>query len=633
MLRKLFIGFVVVISFSFFLPAQSHSHWNTLSKIVSPERLASLNSYPVEIVIKFNDEARPETFRAWLNRKNITDRFEEIDGGMRALVGSEDGLRIRVKGNHGQGPKINLLKTFIKGPKRKKDIDVRAFWVKVVAMETIGPEGGLVGYNGMTIKIPEGALQDSKEIIITSEQDTGDFSDLPVWMTLLGNQYKITGDGDSHIEFEKMVEITIPFEEGLMLALSDDNGNISFLSLHDIDESNQTMTFLTMQFSSVAKIKANIDKDNPLADVELDFDFWDDLLIFNPGEYCYGISTFTSWYHNEFGSNNDLFNHWPKSTREYIAEEAQEILSGGSPYSWDSIVQYLLNAQSLLGSGDLNVFAHIYYELSEKEYLPTLSIAYWYQGKLTFHSVLVWKIERNSDGDYKAYVIDSNESFSWNGKTDDEAYCIFNVDTQRFEDVDYENYTIKFFGTTSNHWWWNEMEDIYNSFASIEIPTRTITIDGMSGDWSGIDPILNDEQGDSICEEGTDITKYYLAKDNNYLYWRVDTQSGNFTFEERILVLLFYESGAPNGPYPNGITVNVTDYNEAFVAARYTNNEWTVLYGGPEYGVVGQVAEGKILLTEFNPFTIEYINTYYWRGPDADPQCDEVSVGFSGGFP
>ena len=38
-----------------------------------------------------------------------------------------------------------------------------------------------------------------------------------------------------------------------------------------------------------------------------------------------------------------------------------------------------------------------------------------------------------------------------------------------------------------------------------EIPPRTITVDGMSDDWIGIDPVFNDPQGDSTCNVGTPI--------------------------------------------------------------------------------------------------------------------------------
>ena len=103
------------------------------------------------------------------------------------------------------------------------------------------------------------------------------------------------------------------------------------------------------------------------------------------------------------------------------------------------------------------------------------------------------------------------------------------------------------------------------------------------------------------------------------------TNSGNFYFgspeDERILILLFYESDE----FPNGITVNVNGPDYGYVSAKYDNINWTGLYGGPEYGTARDVAEGRIPLSEFNPFTIESIGTYYYWGPDADPQCDEVS--------
>lgn len=35
-----------------------------------------------------------------------------------------------------------------------------------------------------------------------------------------------------------------------------------------------------------------------------------------------------------------------------------------------------------------------------------------------------------------------------------------------------------------------------------EILPGTITIDGMSDDWIGIDPVFSDPQGDSTCNSG-----------------------------------------------------------------------------------------------------------------------------------
>ncbi len=78
--RKVYIGLLFVIIFSFIIPAQIHSY-NTekLTKIVSPKHGAKLSSYPVEIIVKFNRKEKPNTFKAWLNNRNITTKFEQIE--------------------------------------------------------------------------------------------------------------------------------------------------------------------------------------------------------------------------------------------------------------------------------------------------------------------------------------------------------------------------------------------------------------------------------------------------------------------------------------------------------------------------------------------------------------------------
>jgi hypothetical protein len=54
------------------------------------------------------------------------------------------------------------------------------------------------------------------------------------------------------------------------------------------------------------------------------------------------------------------------------------------------------------------------------------------------------------------------------------------------------------------------------------IPEKTITIDGDSNDWQGIEPLITDSAGDVITYSGIDITRIYLAQDNNYLYVKLD---------------------------------------------------------------------------------------------------------------
>ena len=180
MKRRVFFGLLVLIGFSFFLTTNSYAHWNDLSNIISPNWFEELSSCRVEIIVKLEDEAKEETFKAWLNHRNITHKFEQIQNGngMRALVGPEDGLRIEVSGERWCGPKINILKTKVRGPKWQRDIDFRAFWVKVDAMETIGPEGGVIEVSdpdspiyGAKIEIPEGTFPDGATMTISIQNN------------------------------------------------------------------------------------------------------------------------------------------------------------------------------------------------------------------------------------------------------------------------------------------------------------------------------------------------------------------------------------------------------------------------------------------------------------------------------
>ena len=143
MLKRAFIGLFAFFTISILVPAQGYSFFNNLSRIVSPERLQALDSHPAEIIIEFvSDAARPETFKAWLNGNNITDRFEETENGMRASVGPEDGLRVGLEGDP-WFQKVNTLGTKVRGPDWERDFDFRVFFVEVGAAAVTVP--GLLG--------------------------------------------------------------------------------------------------------------------------------------------------------------------------------------------------------------------------------------------------------------------------------------------------------------------------------------------------------------------------------------------------------------------------------------------------------------------------------------------------------
>jgi len=56
------------------------------------------------------------------------------------------------------------------------------------------------------------------------------------------------------------------------------------------------------------------------------------------------------------------------------------------------------------------------------------------------------------------------------------------------------------------------------------LPNRTITIDGLSGDWQGITPIFTDPKGDTHrpVDDGSDLKALYAAKDAVNLYLMVE---------------------------------------------------------------------------------------------------------------
>ena len=97
-----------------------------VATIEKPEPYQTLYFEPIEILVQFKEGANPGTFKAWLNSRRITDRFEPVASGMRALIGPEDGLRIYEKGERFfRG--LNLLITSTRNESGKKDLDLRVF--------------------------------------------------------------------------------------------------------------------------------------------------------------------------------------------------------------------------------------------------------------------------------------------------------------------------------------------------------------------------------------------------------------------------------------------------------------------------------------------------------------------------
>ncbi len=65
---------------------------------------------------------------------------------------------------------------------------------------------------------------------------------------------------------------------------------------------------------------------------------------------------------------------------------------------------------------------------------------------------------------------------------------------------------------------------------TVQIPERTISIDGNDADWAGIPPVVSDPEGDQAPPyadvPGTDIANVYLAHDAGFLYFRMTLYNG-----------------------------------------------------------------------------------------------------------
>lgn len=167
-----------------------------------------------------------------------------------------------------------------------------------------------------------------------------------------------------------------------------------------------------------------------------------------------------------------------------------------------------------------------------------------------------------------------------------------------------------------------------SGYAGIEfeskIPTQTIVIDGLPDDWEGVQPFFADVQGDSICNGGTDFKEAYLAKDDTYLYWRIDIWGENFELGlDKFPMIHFSDDCEPNCDTAiKWQWFDAEDEGRVLVRVLTPELHYDHIYFGPEYGVIaGPIAEGKIPLSLFKDFQITGVNLCYYSGDFYNP-CD-----------
>jgi len=170
-----------------------------ICKVISPDRFEKLHTFPVNVVVEFSQGARPDTFRALLNGTDITNKFEEIENGMRALVGPEDGLRIKVGTDPKQ--KINILRTSVRGLRPEQSVDFETFFfVEVDKLVILGSKGGAIqSLDGdLLIDIPQDALPSTTTIGLTKVRGTGQ----------IGPTFELAPGG---IKFNQPVTVTMKY--------------------------------------------------------------------------------------------------------------------------------------------------------------------------------------------------------------------------------------------------------------------------------------------------------------------------------------------------------------------------------------------------------------------------------------
>ncbi|MGC9325237.1 MAG: penicillin acylase family protein [Desulfomonilia bacterium] len=123
--------------------ARYEKPWKDLSQILTPQLRQVVDYHPVEIRVAFSPGADASTFRAWLNGQDITGEFQPVAGGVRALVGPENGLNYRLTGERPPGIKFNILFTLVEGLAWRKDLDVCQFFVEYKPVTTTRDEVGV----------------------------------------------------------------------------------------------------------------------------------------------------------------------------------------------------------------------------------------------------------------------------------------------------------------------------------------------------------------------------------------------------------------------------------------------------------------------------------------------------------
>lgn len=172
-----------------------------------------------------------------------------------------------------------------------------------------------------------------------------------------------------------------------------------------------------------------------------------------------------------------------------------------------------------------------------------------------------------------------------------------------------------------------------NRDTSLEITYRTITVDGDTSDWGDVLPARADPQGDIDNPDSSvsamDISAVFLARDEAYLYWRIDVWDGPvsdvITYDINIWQGIDVQTDTINSGYGGGGSYANVDHFDS-------TGQW--LSSDPILEAVvaaGSSIEGRLPLSVFagfqNPAT--NFNTNYYNsttGQNAHDNSDDVPL-------
>ncbi len=127
--RQLLTTLLLVVLSLALSSSNAQAIFYNIATIDSPGAFQTLNECPVAVTISFHKTINPNSFKAWLNGRNVTRTFDVTDTGATALLTLEDGLRCRETDRQPIFKGKNLLKIKTKQSKWRVDIDYRIFSV------------------------------------------------------------------------------------------------------------------------------------------------------------------------------------------------------------------------------------------------------------------------------------------------------------------------------------------------------------------------------------------------------------------------------------------------------------------------------------------------------------------------